>query len=148
MENYVSAVPICSASPGIWYNLQSMDLGSCMIQFDCQTWFLYGSRQFWIGSLDILIPYGKSNEEEATLAPTAVQGRYKRNKPSLCCKMGSKYFWSLIYIFISHNILLMASTNSFQNFESWIFYKICCLLWSGQIIFHHKSKMADGRIFH
>ena len=55
-----------------------------MIQFDCQTWFLYGSRQFWIGSLDILIPYGKSNEEEATLAPTAVQGRYKRNKPSDC----------------------------------------------------------------
>ena len=56
---------------------------AAVIQFDCQTWFLYGSRQFWIGSLDILIPYGKSNEEEATLAPTAVQGRYKRNKPSL-----------------------------------------------------------------
>ena len=100
-----------------------------MIQFDCQTWFLYGSRQFWIGSLDILIPYGKSNEEEATLAPTAVQGRYKRNKRTkrlhaCAAKWVQNIFRSLIYIFISQNILLMASTNSFKNFESWIFYKI------------------------
>ena len=99
---------------------KSMDLGSSMIQFDCQTWFLYGSRQFWIGSLDILIPYGKSNEEEATLERQQ-QCKVATNVTNqatacLCCKMGSKYFWSLIYIFISHSILVSTNLSQKMNF--------------------------------
>ena len=102
-----------------------------MIQFDCQTWFLYGSRQFWIGSLDILIPYGKSNEEEATLAaPTAVQGRYKRNKPSdcLCCTMGLKKCLKSDFQFHIQN-LLTASTK-ISNHEHFLFNFRFVLIWS------------------